>query len=134
MNRVVFSSVSVEWRTPRALYQALEAEVGGFDLDPCPFGGTDGLDIPWTGKVFVNPPYGRKVTQWIEKGYQSGLAGALVVMLLPSRTGTAWWHEYVMRADEVRYIRGRLKFSGHKNSAPFDSVIVIFGRGITPEG
>ena len=63
-NRALFSSQSVEWQTPRALFQALEAEVGGFDLDPCPPGASDGLSKEWTGKVFVNPPYGTQISDW----------------------------------------------------------------------
>lgn len=130
INPGMFSSQSVEWRTPKAVYQMLEAEFGGFDLDPCSPGATNGLDIAWQGKVFVNPPYGRGILKWVRKGYMSGLDGALVVMLLPSRTDTEWWHEFVMKATHVRYIRGRLKFSEHNDNAPFPSCIVIFtGNG-----
>lgn len=131
-NRGLFQSQSGDWSTPRALFQGLEAEIGGFDLDPCPNGGSGGLEQPWEGKVFVNPPYGKAISGWIKKGYESAQEGALVVMLLPSRTDTRWWHEYVMKAHQegwgqIRFIKGRLKFGEAKNSAPFPSCVVIFG-------
>lgn len=124
----MFSSMTPEWQTPKAVYDELEEEFAGFDLDPCPIHRTgDGLKIPWEGKVFVNPPYGRNIIEpWIKKGYEAGQAGALVVMLLPARTDTHWWHDYVMKAGEIRFIKGRLKFSDYKNSAPFPSCVVVF--------
>ena len=77
----------------------------------------------------MNPPYGREIPKWVEKAYESAKSGeATVVCLLPSRTDTKWWHDHVMKADTIRFIKGRLKFDGHKNSAPFPSVIAIFGN------
>lgn len=78
----------------------------------------------------MNPPYGREIGKWLKKAYESALEGAIVVCLIPSRTDTRWWHEYVMRAREIRYIRGRLKFGDSKNSAPFPSSVVVFGPPI----
>lgn len=75
----------------------------------------------------MNPPYGRNIGKWVEKAYKSSLDGATVVCLLPVRTDTAWWHDYCMRGV-VMFLRGRLKFSGAKNNAPFPSAIVVFGR------
>jgi site-specific DNA-methyltransferase (adenine-specific) len=75
---------------------------------------------------FVNPPYGRELKYWIKKGYEESLKGNKVVMLIASRTDTNYWHEYVMKAKEIRFIKGRLKFGDAKNSAPFPSCIVIF--------
>jgi hypothetical protein len=79
--------------------------------------------------VFVNPPYGREIGKWVEKAYHSIEDGSaqIVVMLLPARTDTRWWHDWVMKG-EIRFIRGRLKFGGCKNSAPFPSAIVIFKK------
>ena len=75
----------------------------------------------------MNPPYGREIKHWMKKASE---ADATVVCLVPARTDTAWWHDYVMRANEIRYIRGRLKFGGSKNSAPFPSAVIIY-RGQT---
>ena len=125
VNRGLFSSLRTNWKTPKALYQTLDAEFG-FDYDPCPTKPKgDGLESDWGYANFVNPPYGKEITRWIQKGYQEFLKGKTVVFLLPSRTDTGWWHEYVMRAHEIRFIKGRLKFDDHRNSAPFPSAIVV---------
>ena len=126
-SEVMFSSASQHWTTPEDTYADLDEEFH-FTLDPCPLHADfDGLAIPWVGSVFVNPPYGKGnvIAPWIKKGYEAALAGATVVMLLPSRTDTRWWHDYVMQG-EIRFIKGRLKFGGAKNSAPFPSAVVIF--------
>lgn len=126
INRGLFTSQRGDWRTPRALYQALYSEFG-FDHDPCPVRPTaDGLVSGW-GKVnFVNPPYGREIGRWLEKGYEEHMKGKTVVFLLPSRTDTKWWHRFVLKADEIRFIKGRLRFDNQENPAPFPSVIVVF--------
>ncbi len=87
----------------------------------------DGLAMNWWGTVFMNPPYGREIGKWMKKAYESAQTGATVVYLVPSRTDTRWWHDYAMKG-EVRFIKGRLKFGGSKNSAPFASAVVIFKR------
>lgn len=122
---VHFSRLTDEWRTPKSLYEKLDKEFK-FDFDPCPLGGNvDGLSLDW-GKVnFVNPPYSQ-LKAWCKKSYEESLLGKTVVMLIPSRTDTAAWHDYCMKAKEIRFIRGRLKFGDSKNSAPFPSAIVIF--------
>lgn len=76
----------------------------------------------------MNPPYGRKIGNWIEKAYQSALGGATVVCLLPSRTDTRWFHEYCLKSSDIRFIKGRLHFGGSKNAAPFPSVVVVFSQ------
>ncbi len=139
------SSASVEWYTPphvlQAVLKALRREQ--FDLDPCaPRGGgrvpatatfdadADGLAQPWAGLVFVNPPYGRKVTRkWVERCRRAaGEEGATVVALLPARTGTAWWFDNVFRAGaHVLFLQGRLKFGDGSTPAPFDSALVAWG-------
>ena len=73
----------------------------------------------------MNPPYGRVIGHWMKKAYEESLSGAKVVCLVPSRTDTAWWHDYAMKG-QIEFIRGRLKFGDAKNSAPFPSAIVIF--------
>jgi hypothetical protein len=128
LNRGLFTSQRGDWKTPKALYQALDAEFH-FDFDPCPTKAKfDGLETDW-GKVnFVNPPYGKQITAWIQKGYGEHLVGKTIVFLLPSRTDTKWWHEFVMKATEIRFIRGRLKFDDQRNTAPFPSAIVVFKK------
>jgi hypothetical protein len=126
VNRGLFSSLRGDWKTPKALYQALDAEFN-FDYDPCPVKPKfDGLESEWGETNFVNPPYGREIGRWIQKGYEQNLKGKTVVFLLPSRTDTRWWHDYILKANEIRFIRGRLKFDDQKNSAPFPSAIVVF--------
>lgn len=126
MHKVLFSSASEHWATPKATYDSLNAEFH-FTLDPCPLNGeaTDGLSISWGGhRVYCNPPYGRGIDRWLVKAYEAELA----VFLLPARTDTKWWHDYAMKANEIRFLRGRLRFGGAKYSAPFPSVILIYKR------
>lgn len=127
--KVHYSSQRMDWKTPKAVYQVLDAEFG-FDFDPCPAGwkegDPDGLSIEWGGANYVNPPYGKALPLWIEKGYNEWLKGKTVVFLIPSRTDTRWWHNYCMKATEIRFIKGRLKFDDQANSAPFPSAIIIF--------
>ena len=111
----------LDWKTPKSVYQILNAEFG-FDFDPCL--NFDGLASEWGHVNFVNPPYGRGIGKWIKKGYSESKKGKTVVFLIPSRTDTAWWHNYCMKATEIRYIRGRL--DDGQNIAPFPSAVVIF--------
>jgi len=134
INKGLFSSASVHWETPEALYRELDKEFH-FDDDPCPLYGEGGLDRPWGKRIFMNPPYGREISKWLLEAWKLSVVGnRIVVCLIPSRTDTKWWHEYVMKADEIRFLRGRLKFSGAKNSAPFPSAIAIFGSLATVNG
>ena len=124
---VHFSSIKQDWRTPEKLYNELNKEFN-FNFDPCPPNPKqDGLEIAWKERNFCNPPY-NQITKWIEKGYNEAQQGKTVVFLIPSRTDTKWWHNYIMKATEIRFIKGRLKFSGHKQGAPFPSCIVIFNH------
>lgn len=83
-------------------------------------------------RVFCNPPYGRETGRWVAKAYEEGhKPGSLVVLLLPARTDTTYFHDYILGRSEIRFIRGRLKFGGGKNPAPFPSMLVIFrGPGV----
>ena len=129
MNRdALFSSRSDHWSTPAATYDALHAEFG-FTFDPCPLmAQEDGRKVKWTGRVFCNPPYSR-IMEFLKKGLYH-LAGGdctLLVYLVPARTDTKWFHTYCLSGEaEIRFLRGRLKFGGSKNSAPFPSMVVIF--------
>ncbi len=136
----LMSSNSREWETPQDFFDKLNAEFD-FDLDACatPENAkcrlfhtieTDGLSKHWwEGTVFVNPPYGREIGEWVCKSYEEAKAGATVVMLLPARTDTRWWHKWVMKAHEIRFVRGRLYFTdgdGKTVPAPFPSAVVVF--------
>lgn len=139
MNKIHFSSQNMKWNTPDEIYRELDKEFK-FDFDPCPANEKDrynsgqslnglpydGLQIEWGRSNFVNPPYGREIGKWVAKGYAEALKGKTVVLLIPSRTDSKWWHNYIMKSNEIRFIKGRLKFKGAKWSAPFPSAIVIF--------
>lgn len=132
---VHFSSKTALWATPQDFFDKLNEEFG-FDLDVCAtpenakctryFTEQDnGPAQCWHGTVWMNPPYGRKIGEWVKKAQESARRGATVVCLVPARTDTRWWHDHVM-AGEIRFVRGRLKFGGSKNSAPFPCAIVVF--------
>jgi len=136
--KVHFSSKSNEWNTPDDLYNILDNEFN-FTLDPCTNGENNkcnrfytekenGLIQDWSKDiVFMNPPYGREISQWIEKAYNESLKGSKVVCLIPSRTDTKYWHDFIFnKASEVRFVKGRLKFGNSKNSAPFPSAIIVY--------
>lgn len=126
VNRGLFSSLRGNWKTPKALFQGLHAEFC-FDFDPCPSHPSfDGLVSDWGEVNFVNPPYGKEIGKWIRKGYEEYLKGKTVVFLIPSRTDTKWWHQFILKASEIRFIKGRLRFDDQKNAAPFPSAIAIF--------
>ena len=127
MNRVMFSTASDRWATPRAVWDALHREFQ-FTLDPCPLDGTvDGLSslfCDWRGqRVYCNPPYGPGIDQWLTRAIDADLA----VYLLPARTDTRWFHHLVLPvASEIRFLRGRLRFGGAQHNAPFPSMVVIY--------
>lgn len=133
----MFSSATDLWATPQPFFDRLNAEFG-FTLDPCSDGTnnkcakyftaeTDGLAQDWAPEiVFMNPPYGRNIGDWIRKAYEESRKGATVVALIPSRTDTRYWHDYVMKAEEIRFIKGRIKFGDGSGPAPFPSAVVVF--------
>lgn len=134
-----FSSKTDDWATPETFYAALDAEFS-FELDVCASAtnhkcaryftaADDGLAQEWRGTCYMNPPYGRTIGDWMQKAYESAQAGATVVCLVPARTCTVWWHEWAMRADEIRLVRGRLKFGAAKAGATFPSAVVVFRPG-----
>jgi phage N-6-adenine-methyltransferase len=119
------------------VFAELSERFGPFTLDVCASAENakceryftrddDGLAQTWTGRVWMNPPYGRKLGDWMKKARESALATAeLVVCLVPARTDTRWWHEQALLGD-VEFLRGRLKFGEAENPAPFPSVVVVF--------
>lgn len=138
---VHFSNATDDWATPQGVFDALDAEFG-FTLDVCASDANtkcpryftvseDGLSQPWEGVCFCNPPVGRVIADWIQKAAETARRGAAtVVLLVPARTDTAWWHTYVGQASEVRFIKGRLKFGGAENNAPFPSAIIVFRAAV----
>jgi phage N-6-adenine-methyltransferase len=135
------SSKDQTWQTPRILLDAILAAAGreAFDLDPCSpradgpvpalerwTEADDGLTRPWSGLVFVNPPYSRVLPRWVAKCAQEASAGTTVIGLVPSRTDTRWWHNSVAGRSDIIMIKGRLKFSGRKMAAPFPSALVVW--------
>ena len=139
INKGLFTSDKQDWETPQDLYDKLDGEFN-FTLDPCASHENhkckkyytiedDGLSKSWLGEtVFMNPPYGREIGDWVKKAYSESRSGkATVVGLLPARTDTKWFHNYCYLYDvEIRFLKGRIKFSGSKNSAPFPSMVVIY--------
>ena len=133
----MFSSKSDEWATPQAIFEELDKEFH-FDLDAAASDDNNkcdryftlensGLSQNWGGyRVFCNPPYSQ-IDKWVEKAFrETRNDDTLVVMLLPSRTDTRYFHNYIYQRAEIRFIKGRLKFGDSKNSAPFPSMLVIF--------
>ena len=142
------SQKSNDWETPQELYDDLNKEFQ-FTLDPCCTKQSskcnkyyteedNGLLKNWSNEiVFMNPPYGRNIINWMEKAYLESLKGAIVVCLVFAKTDTKWWHEFAVKG-EVRFIRGRLKFINKsfpsyrsdgnfkKSPAPFGSAVIIF--------
>jgi phage N-6-adenine-methyltransferase len=134
---VYFTSESCEWSTPPDLFVRLDARFG-FTLDVCATHANakcsrfytkadNGLDQPWTGRVWCNPPYGKGVGLWVKKAWESVQSGEaeVVVVLIFARTDTWWWHDWAVRG-EIEFLRGRLRFGGVANSAPFPSALVVF--------
>ena len=132
---VHFSSKTDLWYTPQDFFKKYD-DVYKFETDVCATDDNakcakyyteemDGLSQEWRGVCWMNPPYGRTIGKWMKKAYESSLEGATVVCLVPARTDTNWWHDYAMKGD-IEFIKGRLKFGGSKNSAPFPSAVVVF--------
>jgi len=144
-----FSRKSDEWETPQYLFDRLHKEFH-FWLDAAATkenrkceewidAGDNSLWVNWTyimepgnWSVWLNPPYSQ-IGPFMKKAFIESEKGVRVVCLIPSRTDTKWWHEYVMQATEIRFIKGRLKFGNSKNSAPFPSCIVVFDTGYARE-
>jgi phage N-6-adenine-methyltransferase len=135
---VMFSSKTDQWATPQDFFDGLNNEFN-FTLDPCAdefnhkcnkyfTEEQDGLKQDWQGeRVFCNPPYGSVLKDWVKKcSDESKKPNTKVVMLIPARTDTKYFHEYIYNKSEIRFIKGRLKFGSSTNSAPFPSMVVIF--------
>lgn len=138
----IFSSKNDEWETPQLVYDLLNSEFH-FTLDPCATDenhkcekyytmNDDGLSQNWGGQtVFCNPPYS-EISDWVEKAYrESRTDHTIVVLLIPARTDTRYFHDFIYQRAEVRFIRGRLKYSNSTHNSPFPSMVVIFRGAYT---
>jgi len=141
--KAMLSSNDMDWETPQDFFDKLDEEFH-FTLDPCATPKTakckkfytkedDGLVQSWRGEiVFCNPPYGSAIKHWVKKCYdESQESNTIVVMLIPARTDTIYFHEYIYHKAEIRFIKGRLKFGGKQKGsgpAPFPSMLAIFNQ------
>ena len=135
------SSKKDDWETPQDLFDKLQKK-HGFTLDAAASDKNaklpkyytnedDALNKEWKGRVFCNPPYGREIKRWVKKAYEESLQpyNECVVMLIPSRTDTTYWHEYIFGKAEIEFIKGRLKFEVNGvagQPAPFPSAIIVY--------
>lgn len=146
MNAVHFSSENQTWCTPWAFFKEIDTEFH-FDLDAAATERsakcsnfytpeTDGLSQEWNvppeKAVFCNPPYGRELKFWVQKAYEEAQKGTKIVLLIPARTDTAYFHDYIYKKANIRFLRGRIKFENEleesKGSAPFPSMLVIYNE------
>lgn len=137
-----YSSEKMDWGTPQDFFDRLNDQYKFYadvactrenclcdtSTSFCIDAGRDGLKGNWRAghSYWMNPPYGREIGKWVKKAYEQSKRGCTVVCLVPSRTDTKWWHDYAMKADEIRLVKGRLTFEGAPASAPFPSAVVIF--------
>lgn len=139
INKGLYSSATDLWSTPQTFFDKLNEEFN-FQIDVCATPENakcekfftkedDGLAQKWHGVCWMNPPYGREIIDWMKKANESAREGVTVVCLVPARTDTKWWHEYAI-GQEVRFIKGRLKFGSAKNSAPFPSAVIVMRKGM----
>lgn len=144
LNKSLFSSEKTDWCTPQQFFDKLNDEFH-FVLDAaatyktskcekCFTPNEDGLKQNWDvgGAVYCNPPYGKEIGLWVKKAYEEAQKGITIVMLIPARTDTKYFHEYIYHKAEIRFVKGRLKFTDEngipKGTAPFPSMVVIYNR------
>lgn len=143
MNAALLSSKNMNWCTPQDFFDRLDAEFH-FVLDAAATEKsakcakfftpeTDGLAQSWDcggGAVFCNPPYGRQIGKWVQKAFKESAGGYPIVLLIPARTDTTYFHDYIYGKAEIRFIRGRLRFTDDNGNAadpaPFPSMVVIY--------
>jgi phage N-6-adenine-methyltransferase len=137
VNGALFQHATDEWSTPPAFFRKLDRRYR-FTLDPCATAENakcalyftkeqDGLQQSWgSHRVFCNPPYGRAIGKWVRKAFEASQRGALVVLFVPARTDTRWYHDWVQGKAEVTFVAGRLRFGGAKTGAPFPSMLAVY--------
>lgn len=136
--RVHFSSQKQDWTTPPELFEWADKVWGPFNLDAAATKETalcaryltpedDALSQDWSGRVWLNSPYGREIGAWVAKAHRESLRCEVIVQLLPARPDTAYWHDLIWaEAAEILFLRGRLRFGGAPHSAPFPSALVVW--------
>lgn len=135
---LMFSSKTDNWATPQDFFDCLNSQYH-FTLDPCADDKNhkcdqyftkeiDWLSQKWSGRVFCNPPYGREMKNWIKKSSEESKNCEIIILLIPARTDTSYFHDYIYGHEDVdiEFIRWRLKFGDSKNCAPFPSMLVTF--------
>lgn len=138
LNDSIYSSNKMDWGTPQYLFDALDDEFA-FTLDACANNfnhkcdsyynkDQDALKQSWHGVVWMNPPYGREIVDWMRKAKHEVDVGhaQTVVCLVPVRSDSKWWHNFAMKASEIRLLDQRLEFQGAGNKAPFPAAIIVF--------
>ena len=138
MTKGLTSTGNIVAETPKYLFDRISS-IFNFSLDVCALPENakcenyytpkdDGLSKPWRGGVWCNPPYGREISSWVKKAYEESQKeyNSFVLMLLPARTDTKWWWEYVQGKATLFFIKGRVKFGDHNVGAPFPSVLALY--------
>src|SRR5699024_1029799 len=137
--KVHYSSETNEWATQKNVFDELDDEFN-FKLDPCATKENaktekfftieyDRLSQEVTETTIMNPHNGSEIKKWVKKAFEESLKGTVVVCLIPARTDTSYWHEYIFeKACEVCFVKGRIKFGDSKRGAPFPSAVVIFNE------
>ena len=138
MTKGLTSTGNIVAETPKYLFDRISS-IFNFSLDACALPENtkcesyytlkdDGLSKPWRGGVWCNPPYGREISSWVKKAYEESQKeyNSFVLMLLPARTDTKWWWEYVQGKATLFFIKGRVKFGDHNVGAPFPSVLALY--------
>ena len=132
------STGNIVAETPKYLFDKISS-IFNFSLDVCALPENakcesyytpkdDGLSKPWRGGVWCNPPYGREISSWVKKAYEESQKeyNSFVLMLLPARTDTKWWWDWVQGKATLFFIKGRVKFGDHNVGAPFPSVLALY--------
>ena len=131
--------MEIKWETPQDFFNELNREFR-FEIDVCAVESnakvkyhfnphTDGLSVPWLGRCWMNPPYDKTIGKWVKKAYYSAQNGSTIVCLLPGRSNdTKWFHAYIMKASEIRFIKDRIHFgnNGKFSRANISSIVVVF--------
>lgn len=143
MNGALLSSKKMDYCTPGGFFRELDKEFH-FTLDAAATEKsakcaafytpeTDGLNSPWNldgGAVFCNPPYGREIGKWVRKAWEEAKSGITIVLLIPARTDTNYFHDYILGQAEIRWVRGRIHFEDENGTvyerAPFPSMVVVY--------
>ena len=142
MTKGLTSTGNIVAETPKYLFDRISS-IFNFSLDVCALPENakcesyytpkdDGLSKPWRGGVWCNPPYGREISSWVKKAYEESQKeyNSFVLMLLPARTDTRWWWEYVQGKATLFFIKGRVKFGDHNVGAPFPSVLALYMKEV----